>query len=137
MFIGLVRSAFSAWAGAPTSAVATDWIREGVVDTLLDGVRAETRERAALARRMLPQAHVEPECTHIWVDLPEHCDNAALANVLRPQKLFAVTANVLSVGRPPRNGVRLSLGASPKRTTLEKALRNVGDVLQLVSPLGG
>lgn len=117
-----------------TSAVATQWIREGVAEQLLAAIRAETQERVALAREVLPQAHSAPECFHIWLDLPGDCDNPALMNVLRPQGLSAVTAEVFSVEpTPERNGVRLSLGGPRKRVTLEKALGRVGDVLQLVA----
>ncbi len=108
-----------------TAAVATHWIREGVAEKILAGVRAAARTRRALAGAVLPMAVGAPESLHVWLDLPADRDPAALRELARRRGLALVTADAFAVGPSPRNGVRISLGAAGKATTLETALRSV------------
>lgn len=108
-----------------TAAIATHWIREGIAERVLVGVRAATRARRALAAAILPAAIGAPESLHVWLDLPADRDPAALRELARRRGLALVTADAFAVGAQTRNGVRISLGATGKPATLETALRSV------------
>ncbi|WP_245863779.1 PLP-dependent aminotransferase family protein [Caulobacter mirabilis] len=108
-----------------TAAVTTHWIREGVAERILEGVRAAARTRRALAGAILPTAFGMAESLHVWLDLPADRDPATLRELARRRGLALVTADAFAVGQPTRNGVRISLGAAGKAATLETALRSV------------
>lgn len=108
-----------------TSAVVTAWIREGVADALLEGVRAEAAARLELATQILPQARRGLNGLHLWLDLPAERDQARLRDTARERGLALVTGDAFTVADAPLYGVRISLGAPSKTSVLEGALRSV------------
>lgn len=112
-----------------TSAVVTAWVREGVAQALLNGVRAEARARLDLAAQILPQARQAPNGLHLWLDLPPDRDRGALRDSARDRGLALVTADAFAAGDDPPNGVRISLGAPSKASVLEGALRSLAAAL--------
>ena len=120
--------AVSMMASPLTAAVATAWIREGVADEVLSGLRAEARARRALAREILPQARGDDEAIHVWLPLPERWDPARLRDLARRRGLALVGAEAFAAGVSP-NGERIALGAPAKRQELAQALTAVAAIL--------
>jgi len=110
------------------AAVLTAWIREGVAEAILAGVRTETRERRALAARLLPQAVGSSDGLHVWLPLPPDRRPDALRLAAREKGLAVVTADAFAVGDAYPNGARISLGGASKRAVLAKALADVAEV---------
>ncbi|MET0295414.1 MAG: PLP-dependent aminotransferase family protein, partial [Phenylobacterium sp.] len=110
-------------------AVATRWINEGAARTLLGAVRAEARARRALAAQLLPQADGAAESIHVWLPLsqPQSAEHIRLR--ARERGLALVTAEDFAAGPDHPSGARISLGGAVTRTSLERALRAVGEVL--------
>jgi DNA-binding transcriptional MocR family regulator len=111
------------------TAVAARWIREGVAEDILTGVRAEAVARRAIAGELLLGARGDPESLHVWLDLPAAWDGARLRSAARDRGLSLVTADSFAVGPALRNGMRISLGGPPRQAVLREALGNVAGIL--------
>lgn len=111
------------------AAVATRWIREGVAQSLLEGVRREARARRAIAAEMLPTGLGDPASIHVW--LPLEGELAAERLRLRGQErgLALVTAEAFAVLPEHPAGARISLGGPGSRAVLGKALKSLADLL--------
>ncbi|NEX95390.1 PLP-dependent aminotransferase family protein, partial [Caulobacter sp. 17J65-9] len=66
-----------------SSALTLTWIRDGVAQDLLAGVRAEAGARRALAADVLPGAIGHAQGIHVWLDLPPAWDRFALVDAVR------------------------------------------------------
>lgn len=110
------------------TAVAATWIREGVADCLLDGIRREARERRAIAARCLPAVVGDPEAIHVWLDLPEHSSDR-LRSAAQKRGLSLVGSESFASTREHRPGVRISLGGSSSRFVLQEALQTIGSMI--------
>lgn len=106
------------------SAVARNWINDGMLGTITRAIRAENMARQALAATILGDTGfaADPHGHHLWLKLPaywraaefaEHADRAGVSIV--PSAAFAVGAN-------SSEAVRISLGVAPDRGALEDAL---------------
>jgi DNA-binding transcriptional MocR family regulator len=113
-----------------SAAVLTAWIREGVAERILAAVQAESAERQALARAILPQARGGPGGAHMWLDLPDRWPGERLRDVAQARGLSLVTAEAFAVGKDAPSGLRLSLGGPSKQSVLTEALRNVAAILK-------
>jgi len=122
-------AAFAQMAPPLTTAIVSSWIREGVAQAVLAGVKAEVRARRALADALLPAAIGPPESLHVWLDLPPGRDGAGFRELGRRRGLSLVTAEAFAVGAPVRDGVRISLGGPARIATLETALREIARML--------
>ncbi len=111
------------------TAVATRWIREGVAEAVLAGVRAEAVARRAIARELLPAARGDAESLHVWLDLPGAWDGRRLREAARDRGLSLVTADSFAVGLLGRNGMRISLGGPARQAVLREALTGVAAIL--------
>jgi len=111
------------------AAILTAWIREGVAERILEGVRAESAERQALARSILPQAGGGPGGAHMWLDLPDRWPGERLREAAQARGLSLVTADAFAVQANAPNGLRISLGGPTKQAVLTEALRNVAAIL--------
>lgn len=111
------------------AAVAASWIREGVADRLLAGVRREARARRALAAGLLPAARGAPEGVHLWLPLPEAWPPERLHRAAQDRGLSLVTAEAFATGETWPGGVRISLGGPAKRAVLAQALSAVAALL--------
>ena len=104
------------------AAVATAWIRDGLADGLLAGVRREASARRAIAAEILPTAVGGAESLHVWLPLETSMD-------LRAAGLAVLPAAAFATDRVHPEGIRISLGAPGRRTVLEPALRKLAAAL--------
>lgn len=121
--------AFSLMASPLTLAVTTAWVRDGTAEAVLAAVRAEARERQAIARQVLPAAIGAPDGVHVWLDLPAGRDPRALREAAQMRGLSLVTAEAFAIGPIERDGMRISLGGVGKQTVLAEALNVVARLL--------
>ena len=112
------------------AAVVTAWIREGDASRVLDGVRREAMERRRLAAEILPAEIGGLESLHVWLDLPTGWSSGRMLEAARARGLSLVDAAAFRAPGVTREGVRLSLGAPGKATTLARALREVAALLK-------
>ncbi|WP_425995747.1 PLP-dependent aminotransferase family protein [Caulobacter sp. DWR1-3-2b1] len=112
------------------AAVVTAWIRDGDALRVLDSVRREAVERRRLAAEILPTAVSGPESLHVWLDLPTGWSRGRLMEAARARGLSLVDAETFRAPGVTREGLRLSLGAPGKATTLARALREVAAILK-------
>lgn len=113
-----------------TGAVATSWIREGVADRLLAGVRREARARRAIAAEVLPEARGAAEGIHVWLDLPPGWDAGRLHRVAQEKGLSLVTAETFAASQDDHPaGLRISLGGPASRAVLRGALESIAALL--------
>jgi len=114
-----------------TGAVVTSWIREGVADRLLAGVRREARARRTIAAEVLPQARGAAEGIHVWLDLPPAWDAGRVHRVAQEKGLSLVTAETFAASEKDHpSGLRISLGGPANRAVLRGALESVAALLQ-------
>ena len=104
------------------AAVATQWMRNGLAEDILNGVRREARARRADAARILPQAVGDASSIHVWLDLPAAWGPDTLRAAAQDRGLSLVGADAFAVGEDHRNGLRISLGGPAKRSVLSEAL---------------
>jgi DNA-binding transcriptional MocR family regulator len=123
--------ALSMTASPLTTAVVTAWMREGVAEALLRGVRTEAESRRVMAGSILPAARSGPHGLHLWLDLPADRDRIRLRSAARDRGLALVAADAFSPGEALPNGVRISLGAASKASVLETALRSLAATLAM------
>jgi DNA-binding transcriptional MocR family regulator len=117
--------------GSPlTTAVAVRWIRDGLADRILTGVRREARVRRAIAAEVLPAARGDAESLHIWLDLPAGVDPAGFRALAAARGLALVTADAFAATSDAPRGLRISLGGPAKAARLREALGNVASLLK-------
>jgi DNA-binding transcriptional MocR family regulator len=117
--------------GSPlTTAVAVRWIRDGVADRILAGVRLEARARRAIAAEVLPAARGDAESLHVWLDLPAGLDADGLRAQAAARGLALVTADAFATSPEAPSGLRISLGGPAKASLLREALSNVAMLLK-------
>ncbi|MFZ0269852.1 PLP-dependent aminotransferase family protein [Caulobacter sp.] len=117
--------------GSPlTTAVAVRWIRDGVAERILGGVRLEARARRAIAAEILPTARGDAEGLHIWLDLPSGLDAGAIRGLAAARGLALVTADAFATTPDHPAGLRISLGGPAKASLLREALGNVAALLK-------
>ncbi|MET4518260.1 PLP-dependent aminotransferase family protein [Bradyrhizobium sp. I1.7.5] len=110
---------------ALSSLTINQWIRSDLAQQIIVAVRADIRERHAIASEILTATEyvTKPGSLHIWVPLPDRFERHALVNaaklcgvLIRPADVFAV-----SDSRVP-NAVRVSLTAPPTTNDLTVGL---------------
>jgi DNA-binding transcriptional MocR family regulator len=111
------------------TAVVSAWIREGVAERLLAGVRREARARRAIAAEVLPLARGAAEGIHVWLDLPAGWDSARVHRFAQEKGVALVTADAFAASDQYPNGLRISLGGPTKQAVLRGALENVAALL--------
>ena len=116
------------------AAVAASWIREGVAERLLAGVRKEARARRALAAEVLPQARGAAEGIHVWLDLPPGWAPERVHRLAQEKHLALVTADAFAAGPDHANGLRISLGGPSRQAVLRGALQSVAALLREAGP---
>lgn len=116
------------------AAVAASWIREGVAERMLAGVRKEARARRAIAAEVLPQARGAPEGIHVWLALPPGWSPDRVHRLAQERHLALVTADAFAAGPDHANGLRISLGGPAKRAILRDALEGVAGLLREAAP---
>ena len=107
------------------------WIRNGTAKALVQEVQREARARQLLARSLLGhefQAH--PTGIHLWLPLPTHWNQGLFTHALEDLGISVAGADSFSVGAPPVEAVRLSLGAAADQASLGMALRKIDGLLK-------
>ncbi|MCW1431815.1 PLP-dependent aminotransferase family protein [Novosphingobium sp. JCM 18896] len=106
-------------------ALATRWLTDGSLQSLVDEVRAECVARRAIADELLPAGsfRAEPEGYHLWIPLPEGLAPTELVSALAPSGLSVVSGEAF-VADPAdtARAVRVSIGGSLSRERLTRAL---------------
>ncbi|SFI76649.1 MULTISPECIES: PLP-dependent aminotransferase family protein [unclassified Phyllobacterium] len=106
------------------TALAADFIQTGTLREIATTIRSESRERQALAARILKDwtFRAEPGGHHLWLSLPQQWHAGEFAALAIRSGLGVVPASAFSIGAPSMEAVRVSLGAAPDRTRLEQGL---------------
>lgn len=106
-----------------TAALCTRWIAEGILDQIVEGVRAESAQRQSIAHAALRDFSIRghPEGFNVWLTLPDNWKRADLRTYAIQSGVAVVTSDAFAVGPQPE-AIRLSLGAPNDRTELEDAM---------------
>lgn len=122
------------WMAAPLMAeIASEWIRDGTADRLMDQKRSEATTRQLMANEILAgfEFDAHPFSFHLWLHLPEPWRSNEFAAQLRRRGVLVTPAEAFVPGREePPHAVRVCIGAPRSRAQLEKGLRIVRGVLQ-------
>jgi len=123
------------WMASPlTAEIATTWIESGCADSVAYWRRREAKARYTLARRILGAAFapsIGHETYHFWIRLPEPwradefvAQAAARGVIVTPSEAFAIGR-----GAAP-HAVRVCLGATRRRDTLERGISILAELLK-------
>lgn len=122
------------WMAAPLMAeIASEWIRDGTADRLVEQKRAEAVARQELAARALEGFRVDthPLSFHLWLHLPEPWRSNEFAAQLKRRGVLVSPSEAFVPGREEApHAVRICLGTPRSRGRLEAALAIVRGVLQ-------
>ena len=122
------------WMPPPLMAeIVSRWIQDGTADRLTAFQRDEAAARQALARDLLPAAHVRAHPTgfHVWLTLPPHWhpDAFRLAAEERGVKVMVGAAFALKPAHGP-NAVRLCLSYERSRARVRYGLTTIAALLE-------
>jgi DNA-binding transcriptional MocR family regulator len=125
-----VMRATSGTVSSLSAAVTSRWIEEGTAERVVQAIRAEAKERLAIAARMLPRSQLvmPSEGFHLWLRLPEPWTSGEFVGGLRNAGMGIVGREAFSVGSSPE-AVRIALGASATREQLRSGLGMAADLL--------
>lgn len=132
------RSAFLASLRAVTlmstpvmTSLATQWIHDGTAAKLLQGVRGEAQERQRMATRILCPERLDAPAQgiHLWLPLPSRWTGRSLTIAARMEGLAVTPAEAFSVGKPPGEAIRVSLGGVKDRVRLKHSLDRLASLL--------
>lgn len=120
----------TAMASPLTAALATNWIESGMATEFLGALKTESRQRQAVARRLLPDnlVRADPEGFHIWLTLPPGWARGDFVSRLRAMGVAAVGSDAFAVAPPPE-AVRLGLGGAVSRSDLERSISTIAGLL--------
>lgn len=122
------------WMAAPLMAeIASEWIRDGTADRLMDQKRSEATTRQLMASEILSgfEFDAHPFSFHLWLHLPEPWRSNEFAAQSRRRGVLVTPAEAFVPGREePPHAVRVCIGAPRSRAQLEKGLGIVRSVLQ-------
>ena len=122
------------WMAAPLMAeIASEWIRDGTAERLVEQKRAEAAARQSIARAALEgfEFDAHPLSFHLWLHLPEPWRSNEFSAQLRRRGVIVTPAEAFVPGREePPHAVRVCIGAARSRAQLEKGLSIVRSVLQ-------
>lgn len=114
--------------------LATEWIRAGIAEEIVDGVRREADARQALAAGLLPPAGGN-RGFHVWMPLKARRSAAAVVEQARRRGLAVSGADEFAVeGVAAPEAIRIALGAIKDRRKLTDALRRLAGVLTETNP---
>jgi len=122
------------WMAAPLMAeIASEWIRDGTADRIVEQKRSEAAARQSIARAALDgfQFDAHPLSFHLWLHLPEPWRSNEFSAQLRRRGVVVTPAEAFVPGREePPHAVRVCVGAPRSRAQLEKGLCIIRSVLQ-------
>lgn len=113
------------------AALATEWIRTGAADMLLNAIRREAGARQKIAAELLPSEsfYAQPEAFHLWITLAPHWTRAAFSHRLGAFGISVVPSDAFAVSEAPPEAVRISLGGSIDHSDLKRALNDIARTL--------
>jgi DNA-binding transcriptional MocR family regulator len=122
------------WMAAPLMAeIASEWIRDGTADRLVEQKRAEAAARQELAARELEgfEFDAHPLSFHLWLHLPDPWRSNEFTAQLKRRGVLVTPSEAFVPGREETpHAVRICLGTPRNRAQLESALAIVRGVLQ-------
>ena len=122
------------WMAAPLMAeIASEWIRDGTADRLVEQKRAEASARQELAARALEgfEFDMHPLSFHLWLHLPEPWRSNEFAAQLKRRCVLVSPSEAFVPGREEApHAVRVCLGTPRSRERLERGLSVVREVLR-------
>jgi DNA-binding transcriptional MocR family regulator len=122
------------WMAAPLMAeIASEWIKDGTADRLVEQKRAVAAARQSIAARALEgfEFDAHPLSFHLWLHLPDPWRGNEFAAQLRRRGVAVTPSEAFVPGRVEApHAVRVCLGAPRCRAHLEKGLAIVGEVLR-------
>lgn len=110
--------------------LAAEWIRSGVADEIVAGVRAETAARQRLAASILSvPPRVDDAGLHIWLPLAQG-RTATVLEAARRKSLAVSGGAEFAVGDGAPDAMRIALGAVAGRDKLAEALGSLAAILR-------
>jgi len=109
------RHLMANWMAAPVMAeIATLWLGNGTMETLVDWQRRTLRARHRIVADALQGTPYRghPEGLHIWLPLPPDHDETAFVSQARARGVAVAPSTPFSLSGSPAGAVRISLGAT-------------------------
>ena len=126
--------ALSVMASPITNALATDWINDGTVNSVIQAIRDETYVRQSYAKKHLGNyiKHNQRDVFHLWLQLPKNFEMppSIFATYLREQGVNAVSSAAFCTDNNPPNAIRVGLGGSLTREECEESLRLIAHTFE-------
>ena len=120
------------WMAAPLMAeIASEWIRDGTAERLIEQKRTEAEARQEIASRTLRglRFRTNPVSFHIWLELPEPWRSEEFIAQARRRGVLVTPPEAFVPGREEApHAVRVCLGAARTREQLEKGLRIIREL---------
>jgi DNA-binding transcriptional MocR family regulator len=120
------------WMAAPLMAeIASEWIKDGTAERLIEQKRQEAEERQEIARRIFQglRFRAHPLSFHIWLELPEPWrSDEFLAQARRRGVLVTPPEAFVPAREEAPHAVRVCLGAPRTRAQLEKGLKTIREL---------
>ncbi len=121
------------WMAAPLMAeIASEWIKDGTAERLVEQKRIEAEARQDIAARVLHgwQFATHPLSFHIWLELPEQWRSDEFLAQARRRGVLVTPPEAFIPGREEApHAVRVCLGAARSRAQLEEGLKIIRDLL--------
>lgn len=120
------------WMAAPLMAeIASEWIKDGTAERLVDQKRREAEARQEIARRILHglRFRAHPISFHIWLELPEPWrSDEFIAQARRRGVLVTPPEAFVPAREEAPHAVRVCLGAARTRAQLETGLKTIREL---------
>lgn len=120
------------WMAAPLMAeIASEWIKDGTAERLVEQKRQETEARQEIARRVLHglRFRAHPLGFHLWLELPEPWRSDEFLAQARRRGVLVTPPEAFVPGREEApHAVRVCLGAARTRAQLENGLRTIREL---------
>jgi DNA-binding transcriptional MocR family regulator len=126
----VVLRATASMAAPLSAAIATYWIESGLAQDMLRAICIESKERQAIAQRVLGSDLQTRHGLgfHLWLPLPSPWTQSAFVAQLRLAGISVADSDSFAVANAA-DGVRLCLGAIRTRSDLEHCMQRVSDTL--------
>jgi DNA-binding transcriptional MocR family regulator len=121
------------WMAAPLMAeIASDWIKDGTAERLVQQKRTEAAARQEIAARVLEgfRFNAHPLSFHIWLELPEPWRSDEFMAQAKRRGVLVTPPEAFVPGREEApHAVRVCLGAPATRARLKEGLEIIRDLL--------
>lgn len=110
------------------SGLAAEWIRAGIAEEIVEGVRHEAKARQTLAAGVLPAAG-RGRGFHVWMPLDTGHSAGAIVEKAQRRGLAISGANEFAVDEDAPDAIRIALGAVQDRRKLSDGLKSLAGIL--------